>query len=141
MKKVTKKLHDVRNNEVFELVNSIVPHIKGKMIRLFGTKYNVLCLTSFQIGQLPFDEDVTVIGALKVDLFSGKSDSRFDELFGAAVNNLHEFYDELGDASVVDGIKERVENFDTGDDQKDYERIKNSVEKHVQGWITDRRFS
>ena len=60
--------------------------------------------------------------------------SRFDELFAAAVDGLREYYDELDDEEIVSNIKEHIEDRDTGNNQADYEHIKYSVERQVQNW-------
>lgn len=140
VKKTIKKLHQVQSGEVFEYVHPIVPGIGGKCVRVFGTKYNVLCLNSFQIGMSDLGEEVRVIGKMNYSLFDESVNSRFDELFAAAVGGLVEYYEELEDASLVSEIKERIEDINTGNDQNDYVSIKNLVENQVQNWIVDKRF-
>ena len=139
-KKTIKRLHEVQSGEVFEYVHPLVPGTGGKYVRVFGTKYNVLCLNSFQIGMSDLNEEVRVIGKINYNLFEERVNSRFDELFAAAVAGLVEFYEELEDASIVLEIKQRIEDIDTGNDQKDYVSIKNLVENQVQNWIVDKRF-
>jgi hypothetical protein len=140
IKKTIKKLHQVQPGEVFEYVHPLVPGIGGKCIRVFGTKYNVLCLNSFQVGMSDLGEEVRIIGKMNYSLFEESVNSRFDELFAAAVEGLVEYYEELEDASLVLEIKERIEDIDTGNDQNDYVSIKNLVENQVQNWIVDKRF-
>jgi hypothetical protein len=140
VKKTIKKLHQVQSGEVFEYVHPLVPGIGGKCIRVFGAKYNVLCLNSFQIGMSDLGEEVRVVGKINYSLFDESVNSRFDELFAAAVAGLVEFYEELEDASLVSEIKQRIEDIDTGNNQNDYVSIKNLVENQVQNWIVDKRF-
>ena len=136
-----KRLYDVNDGEIFEIVKPAIPGVGGKMIRLRGTKHNALCLASYQIKQINFNEEVRIIGRLEMKLIKEfVKNSRFNDLFGAAVNNLVEYYDELSDANIVAGIKERIEDRDTGNDQSDYEHIRNLVERFVQNWIVDGRF-
>jgi hypothetical protein len=141
MKKTIKKLHDVKDGEIFELVKPLAPGTKTKMIRLRGTKHNALCLSSYVINQLNFNEEVKIVGKLEMNFFNSTCESsRFDDLFNAAVSNLVEYYEELNNVEIVMSIKQRVEEVDTGNDQNDYERIRNIVEKFVQNWIVDRSF-
>jgi hypothetical protein len=69
-----------------------------------------------------------------------ETNTRFDGLFNAAIEGLIEFYEELENADIVSEIKERIMDVDTGNDQKDYETIRNKVEGLVQNWIIDQRF-
>jgi hypothetical protein len=140
MKTVIKKLYEVKKQEIFEFAKPNTT-VLGKLIRVFGNKYNVLSLVSFELSTVDFNTDVKVIGELTKKMFSKSTvNARFDQLFGEAVSGLQEYYDELEDPVIVAGIKEHVENIDTGNDQSDYEAIKCKVEGLVQSWIIDKRF-
>lgn len=141
MKSTIKPLHQVKDNEVFQFTKQSPSGLGGKMIRLRGNKHNVLCLTSYHLSVVDYNEEVKIIGKLKCELFSNEQlNSRFDDLFGAAVENLREYYDELNDSSIVAGIKDRIDLVDTGNDQQDYENIRNFVEFFVQNWIVEGHF-
>lgn len=141
MKKTIKKLSEAKDGEIFEFVKPLVAGFNGKMIRLRGSKFNVLCLNSFETKQVNFSEEIRIIGELQMTMFTGKQqDCRFDELFSTAVDNLQEYYVELEDGEIVAAIKERIKPVDTGNNQSDYETIRNQVERLVQNWIIDQRF-
>lgn len=141
MRKIIKKVSEAKDGEIFEFVRPLIAGTHGKMIRLRGSKLNVLCLHSFEAKQVNFDEEIRIIGELKMNLFTDNAqDSRFDQLFSAAVDNLQEYYVELEEGEIVAGIKDRIKPVDTGNDQSDYESVRNQVERLVQNWIMDQRF-
>jgi hypothetical protein len=53
---------------------------------------------------------------------------RAERLFATAVEGLTEYYPVLGKADVVAEIKDKVEVPDTGNDQTDYETVRDRVE-------------
>jgi hypothetical protein len=137
MKRTVKRLFDVTCGEVFKVIGSQLA--SNYFIRVWnGGKNNVLNLVNFSVSPLSFDTEVTVVNYIKFDSLIEPSDnSRFERLFSSAVEGLIEFYDELGQADVLSHVKERVHDVDTGNDQQDYENIKNQVEGLVQNWIVN----
>jgi hypothetical protein len=137
MKRTVKRLFDVTCGEVFKVIGSQLA--SNYFIRVWnGGKNNVLNLVNFSVSPLSFDTEVTVVNYIKFDsLIEPSDDSRFERLFSSAVEGLIEFYDELGQADVLSHVKERVHDVDTGNDQQDYENIKNQVEGLVQNWIVN----
>lgn len=57
-----------------------------------------------------------------------------------AFDGLLEYYPELSQKHIRDGIIERVSVPDTGNNQKDYESVRNQVENLVTSYIQDGRF-
>ena len=137
MKRTVKRLFDVTCGEVFKVIGSQLA--SNYFIRVWnGGKNNVLNLVNFSVSPLSFDTEVTVVNYIKFDsLIEPSDDSRFERLFSSAVEGLIEFYDELGQADVLSHVRERVHDVDTGNDQQDYENIKNQVEGLVQNWIVN----
>ena len=54
------------------------------------------------------------------------------DLVDEAIENLREFYPELGDRAYANAIARKVEVPDTGNRQADYENIRDQVERLVQ---------
>jgi hypothetical protein len=137
MKRTVKRLFDVTCGEVFKVIGSQLA--SNYFIRVWnGGKNNVLNLVNFSVSPLSFDTEVIVVNYIKFEsLIEPSDDSRFERLFSNAVEGLIEFYDELGQADVLSHVKERVHDVDTGNDQQDYEKIKNQVEGLVQNWIVN----
>lgn len=63
-----------------------------------------------------------------------------EQWVSTSIEALREFYPELSEPQVVAGIHQRVKIEPTGNEQLDYETVRNQVEKLVQQWVTDRRF-
>lgn len=141
MRKIIKKVIEAKDGEIFEFLQPLTAGTFGRMIRLRGSKFNVLCLNSFEAKQVSFDQEIRIIGELRINIYTdNEQDSRFDQLFSSAVDNLQEYYVELEDAEIVAGIKDRIKPVDTGNNQSDYESVRNQVERLVQNWIMDQRF-
>lgn len=137
MKRTVKRLFDVKSGEVFKANNAQLA--SSYFIRVWdGGKNNALNLVNFYLTSLPFETEVTVVNYFTFENHIEPSDdSRFERLFSSAVEGLIEFYDELGQADVLSHVKERVHDVDTGNDQQDYENIRNQVEGLVQNWIVN----
>ena len=137
MKRTVKRLFDVKSGEVFKTNNTQLA--SSYFIRVWnGGKNNALNLVNFYLTSLPFETEVTVVNYFTFENYIEPSnDSRFERLFSSAVEGLIEFYDELGQADVLSHVKERVHDVDTGNDQQDYENIRNQVEGLVQNWIVN----
>jgi hypothetical protein len=138
MKRTVKRLFDVKYGEVFNITKPQLA-ASSHFIRVWnGGKNNALNIVNFYLTSLPFETEVTVVHCIRFDSLAEPSDdSRFERLFNSAVEGLIEFYDELGQADVLSHVKERVHDVDTGNDQQDYENIKNQVEGLVQNWIVN----
>jgi len=54
------------------------------------------------------------------------------DLVDEAIENLQEFYSELGDQAYANAIARKVEVPDTGNRQADYEHVRDQVERLVQ---------
>lgn len=54
------------------------------------------------------------------------------DLFTLAVEGLEEYYPILSNAKVVKTLRGQVDIPDTGDAQKDYEKVRDSIEKLVE---------
>jgi hypothetical protein len=136
MKRTIKRLFDVKSGEVFKANNTQLA-ASSYFIRVWnGGKNNALNLVNFYLTSLPFETEVIVVNYFTFENHIEPSDSsRFERLFGSAVEGLIEFYDELGQADVLSHVKERVHDVDTGNNQQDYENIRNQVEGLVQCWI------
>ena len=56
-----------------------------------------------------------------------------------AIEGLTEFYPELADTAIADTIRKKVEVPETGNDQTDYEKVRDQVERLVQNKLIDGR--
>jgi hypothetical protein len=137
---IIKQLHSILAGEVFEVEGA--HKAKSIYIRVFNSRFNAINLANYNLVSFSPDTPARVIGKISVDKYGDikETNTRFDGLFNAAIEGLIEFYEELENPDIVSGIKERIMDVDTGNDQKDYETIRNKVEGLVQNWIIDQRF-
>jgi len=59
---------------------------------------------------------------------SKATSTRFEKLFDTAITGLREYHPELRNEETVNQIKGRIYRIDTGNDQYDYETIRNQIE-------------
>lgn len=72
---------------------------------------------------------------LKVKKMNDRNMGVFDD----AVGGLQEYYPELRKAEVVNSIRAKVTVPDTGNTQRDYESVRDQVERFVQDILIDGR--
>lgn len=65
--------------------------------------------------------------------------TRDDKLLQSAIDGLREYYPELEDEDTAKAVKSHVSVPSTGNDQKDYENVRDQVEARVQDIIIDGR--
>jgi len=61
--------------------------------------------------------------------------TRAEKLTEQVIDGLREYYPELDNDRITSQIKARVTVPDTGNDQKDYENVRDQVEAKVQDFI------
>lgn len=114
--------------------------------RIGGDKCLVLCLESSDredanvnelrvVDERPEGGDSTFVQVLvrhpsliAVDL---PTSTREEQIFSDAVDGLREFYMPLHDPSFVSTARSRISVPDTGNDQKDYEAVRDAIEEFL----------